>query len=84
MCEEGFTKKLPDNKYELTPKGRKEIEWPKRLHAEEPRTVEDVLEQMSGYVSYLEDLSKTQSVKVFANSPELKNLRERLARLGGE
>ncbi len=83
MTHEGVIKKLPDGKYELTQAGKEEMEGPRQFRSSEPRSVEEVLEQMSGYVSYLEDLSRTQAPKLKENSDRLKDLRDRLGGLGG-
>jgi DNA-binding PadR family transcriptional regulator len=83
MTHEGVIKKLLDGKYELTQAGKEEMEGPREFHRTEPRSVEQVLEQMSGYVSYLEDLSHTRANKIKENSSKLKDLRDRLGELGG-
>lgn len=83
MASEGIIRKLPDNKYEITAKGKEEIDWPRKFRSTEPRSVEEVLEQMSGYVSYLEDLSKTRSSELSASAQKLRNLSDRLDKLGG-
>ncbi len=84
MAREGSIKKLPDSRYELTDIGRQEADWPMRFRPTEPRSVDEVLEQVSGYVSYLEDLSKTDAAKVEGCSEKLGNLSDRLAKLGGK
>ncbi|HME18893.1 MAG TPA: PadR family transcriptional regulator [Nitrososphaerales archaeon] len=83
MAREGVIKKLPDNKYELTQAGKEEIDWPRQFPGSGPRSIQEVLEQMSGYVSYLEDLSRTQAPKVKESSEKIRELRDRLDRLGG-
>ena len=83
MAKEGAINKLPDGKYELTSAGKEEVDWPKQLRGTEPRSIEEVLEQMSGYVSYLEDLSKTDGAKMEKNSARFRDLRDRLDKLGG-
>jgi DNA-binding PadR family transcriptional regulator len=83
MMHEGVVRKLPDGKYELTDKGKEEVDWPSRFKSSEPRSVEEVIEQMSAYLSYLEDLSKSRPAAVAENSEKLKELRERLVALGG-
>jgi len=80
--KEGAIRKLPDRRYELTKAGRDEIDVPGEFQG--PRSVSDILEQMSGYVSYLEDLSKSDEAKVKEGSAKLSELAERLARLGAK
>jgi DNA-binding PadR family transcriptional regulator len=84
MAKEGVIEKLPDGRYELTDAGKQEIYWPMQFRPAEPRSVDEVLEQVSGYVSYLEDLSSTDAAKVAGCSEKLGTLSERLAKLGGK
>ncbi|HYC11724.1 MAG TPA: PadR family transcriptional regulator [Nitrososphaerales archaeon] len=83
MAREGTIKKNPDNRYELTEAGRKEAEWPGQFPGMGPRSVQDILVQMSGFVSYLEDISKTDASKVKESSDKIKELGNRLGKLGG-
>jgi DNA-binding PadR family transcriptional regulator len=83
MEKDGVIAKLPDRRYELTKAGRDEADWPHGSPGAGPRSVSDVIEQMSGYVSYLEDLSKSEGEKVKDSAPKIRELSERLARLGG-
>ncbi len=84
MVKEGVVKQLDDKKYEITDSGREELDWPRRMRPNEPRSVEEVLRQVSGYVSYLEDISRTDAAKVKENAAEVKTLAERLRNLGGQ
>ena len=83
MAKEGVVKKLEGGRYEVTPAGKGEMDWPKHGGEEGPRSVEDVVEQLAGYVSYLEDLASSDGAKVRQNSQRLKELGERLGRIGG-
>jgi DNA-binding PadR family transcriptional regulator len=84
LTEEGLLKKRADDgRYEITPQGKEEVEWPSRMRGESPRSVEGVIEEMSHYVSYLEDLAQSKDGKVTANASKIKELSERLARIGG-
>jgi len=83
MSKEGVIRKLPDKKYELTQAGRDEVDWPKQFPGPGPSSVADILEQMSGFVSYLEDLSETEALKVKENQDKIKALGDRLGKLRG-
>jgi DNA-binding PadR family transcriptional regulator len=83
MEEEGAIRQLPNRKYELTELGRREIRgWPIRVRTSGPKTVDEVLEQMSGYVSYLEDLAQSDRGNLLANSARIRDISSRLSRLG--
>ena len=74
-----------DNRYSLTPKGREEIDhpflWPGRPGSS-PRSVEAVLDEISNYVSYLEDLSQASDNRVGPNAERIRELSARLAKIG--
>ena len=82
MTEEGLIKKMEDGKYDLTPQGRVEIDWPYHMK-HEPRSVEEVVKQINSYVSYLEDISATDKVRVAEQAQKLKELSTRLAKAAG-
>jgi DNA-binding PadR family transcriptional regulator len=86
MVEEGVLNRSSDNRYSLTAKGREEIEhpfpWMGRA-VSPPRSVEGALDEISSYVSYLEDLARSQDDKVVQNASKIKELSSRLARIGG-
>ncbi len=83
MSREGVIRKRADGKYELTASGKEEMNWPKHFKNPEPRSVDEVLEQMSGYVSYLEDLSRDRPQTLGGSAQTLRDLGARLGRLGG-
>jgi DNA-binding PadR family transcriptional regulator len=78
---EEITKKRSDGRYELTEKGQKEFEWPWGMPQKQPRTVEEVIAEMGGYVSYLDDLNKSSRLKIAPHVDELRVLRDRLTSL---
>jgi DNA-binding PadR family transcriptional regulator len=84
LSAEGLIKKREsDGRYEVTPQGRVEAEWPSRAANSGPLTVERILEDISSNVSYLEDLARAKDQKVAESSRQMKELAKRLARLGG-
>ncbi len=84
LAQDGLIKKRDDGRYELTEKGKEETEWPfgmsSRGHA---RSVEDMLSEISGYVSYFEDLSKSNKSKMAPYKEKIKNIENRLSALAG-
>ena len=81
MAQEGLIKKKEDGRYDLTPQGKEEVTWPSHM-AHEPRSVEDVVTKISSYVSYMEDISATEGDKVKAQAKRIKDLSERLSKMG--
>jgi DNA-binding PadR family transcriptional regulator len=89
MAEEGLIKEVEDRRYQITPQGKEEIEWISRLRADrmkgrEPTTLGDVLGEISNNVSYLEDLSKSESPDLRTQSKKISELAARLQALGEE
>jgi len=81
LQKEGNIKKCDDGRYELTEKGKEEFEWPLGRQVKQPRTVDDIIAEMNNYVSYLEDLNRSDKSKVFTQIEQLKNIKDRLAAL---
>ncbi len=74
-----------DGKYELTDKGKQALDsWfmppfggPfRRVHS-----IDEMLNEMSGYVSYIEDLNRTDKTKVAPYHEKIQNLTKRLEQL---
>lgn len=82
LQKDGSIKKLEDGKYEITQRGMEEFEWPWGMPKKQPQTMDDILTEISGYVSYLEDLAKADSAKIVQYSPKIKDLQSRLSKLG--
>jgi DNA-binding PadR family transcriptional regulator len=85
--KDGDIKKLQDGRYALTDSGRSSFAWPPWMGPRTRRGPEDMLGEMEGYVSYLEDLSKTDRKKFDSYSSQLIRLRDRfnaLVQEGGE
>ena len=85
--KEGYVKKLDDGRYELTQKSRDELEWPPWMMGQRQQKVEEMLNEMNGYTSYFEDLSRSDRKKLDEHSDEIVRLRNRLSELlqdGGE
>ena len=82
LQKEGSIKKLEDGEYEITEIGKQEFEWPWGMQKKQPHTMDEVITAINGYVSYLEDLAKSDSSKIAQYSQKIKDLQERLSRLG--
>ena len=85
MVSEGVLSRSADDKYSLTEEGRAEIERP-FLRGDggtpQPRTVGGAIEVISSYTSYLEDLSRAKDADVLQNTAHIRELSERLAKVG--
>ncbi len=84
MTQEGLIKKNESGKYELTQKTREEIGSPFGMHGHSGRawTVEDMIREIDGYVSYFEDLAKTDRSRISPYADRLKGLAGRLSNVG--
>ena len=81
LQKEGSIKKLEDGKYGITERGKQEFEWPWGMQKKQPHTMDEVMTEINGYVSYLEDLVKSDSSKIAQYSQKIKELKERLSKL---
>jgi DNA-binding PadR family transcriptional regulator len=82
LQKEGSIKKLEDGKYEITEIGKQEFEWPWAMQKKQPHTMDEVITAINSYVSYLEDLAKSDSSKIAQYQQKIKDLQERLSKLG--
>ncbi len=85
MVEEGILTESDEKRYGLTVKGRDEVEhpWPWfEGQAPAPRTVEGAIEELTSYVSYLEDLARSNDRRITDNAEIIGQLGRRLTKLG--
>jgi len=84
MVTEGVLKKLEGKKYSLTERGLEEIDRPFSWMGPSysPRSPEEVAEVISSYVSYLEDVADSDKGKLLNTKGKIKELSNRLAKLG--
>ena len=84
MASEGTILKRPDGKYELTPNAKKELSASFGPRFRGPLTTSDMVSEMQGFVSYMEDLKESgrEELKTYEN--KLRELARRLDRLSGE
>ena len=82
MAREGLIVRKEDGRYELTEKGKTESEWSFGMPFKNgPRGIDQMLGEIGGYVSYFEDLAKTDKSKLAHYEKSIKDLTERLSRL---
>lgn len=81
LVQEGLVRKRDDGKYELSQKGRDEMGWPFGFHGGQPRTVEDMLKEIGGYVSYFEDLAKSDRSRIDPYKDKIVDVVNRLSAL---
>ena len=83
MSDEGLVRRRQeDGKYEITAQGKEEVEWPTRMRPGGPRSVGGMIDDLSNYVSYLEDLAREKDPRLMENAGRIKELAARLSRLG--
>jgi len=83
LSKEGLVKKREsDGKYEITPQGREEAEWPARMRGTGPRSVEGILGDISSNISYLEDMARSKDQQFTQNSKLIRELADRMTKLG--
>ncbi len=87
MEKEGLLERSADKKYSLTEHGREEFEHPfpflRTVPTSAPRSVEGVLDELSSYVSYLEDVAHAKDGRLTSSAPLIKDLGDRLSKIGG-
>ncbi len=81
LAQDGLIRKREDGRFELTDKGREEVEFPFGTSPGHPRSVEDMLNEISGYVSYFEDLSKSDKSRIESYRERIKSIEKRLSAL---
>jgi len=78
LTEEGLVKKLDNGKYELTEAAQDEMEWSFGPSYRKPRTMEGTLKEVSGFASYVEELSKSDPKRVEPYLKKISDLADRL------
>ena len=84
MAQDGLVRRREDGRYEITEKGKSESEWsfgmPFRTG---PRGVDQMLGEIKGYLSYFEDLARSDPSKLKNYEKSLNEIDERLRKLFG-
>ncbi len=87
LVQEGSLARREDGRYELTPTGRQAMEmpwgpWgPWGMRGPQAAGLDGVLNEMGGYVSYLEDVARTDPSGFARNRERIKGLADRLSAL---
>jgi DNA-binding PadR family transcriptional regulator len=81
MTQEGLIQKREDGRYELTEKGKQEVEWPFGAPMPRRSSIESILQEMQDNISYLEDLKRSNSQKLGPIQSSIRDMAERLSRL---
>src|SRR5487761_794790 len=82
MSQEGLITKRDDGRYELTEKGKQESEWSFGMPFRQgPYSVENMLGEMKSYVSYFEDLAKSDPTKLKTYNEKIKEIADRLSKI---
>jgi DNA-binding PadR family transcriptional regulator len=81
MTKDGLIQKREDGRYEITEKGKSEAEFPFGMPFGGPRGADQMLSEINGYVSYFEDLARSDRSKFSQYQASIKQLNERLSKL---
>jgi DNA-binding PadR family transcriptional regulator len=76
LAKDEFIVKMPDGRYQITEKGLEEIK--EVLPPRKPRTTEDILNEIEGYISYLEEIGKD---KISPYKFKIESIKSRLEKL---
>ncbi len=84
MTKDDLIQKREDGRYEITEKGRGESEWPFGMPFgnRPPHGVDQMLGEINGYISYFEDVARSDRQKLQQYQSTLRELSARLSKLG--
>jgi DNA-binding PadR family transcriptional regulator len=81
LADDGLVKKRDDGRYELTEKANQGLESSFGPRFRRPQTTDDVMHEIGGFVSYLEDLSKSGGSELQPHRDKIRELSKRLSDL---
>ncbi|HYT00244.1 MAG TPA: PadR family transcriptional regulator [Thermoplasmata archaeon] len=81
LQREGMIQKRDDGRYEITKSTRDELEGMPGMGRGRPHGIADMLNEIEGYVSYFEDVDKSDPSKLQPLREGVKRIAERLVRL---
>jgi DNA-binding PadR family transcriptional regulator len=85
LTKEGMVKKKEDGRYELTDKASDELEGSfGHSFGRRERSVDEMFDEVSGMVSYMEELVKSDPAKLKEHREQLQSLADRLSKLLGD
>jgi len=81
LTNDGMIRKRDDGRYELTEKANEELEWSFGPSFRKSRSVEEMMDEISGFVSYMEDLKKSGKLKAASFRERFRDLGKKLTSL---
>jgi DNA-binding PadR family transcriptional regulator len=81
LATEGVIKKRDDGRYELTESATEEMDWGMGSSFRKRQSVDEMMTEVSGFVSYIEELNRSDPAKAAAYRDKMKELAERLSAL---
>lgn len=86
MTQEGLVTKNAAGKYELSQRAKEEMGWSSHggMHQGRPQTIEEMLDEISGYASYFEDLDRSDKARLNQHRAKIKSVAQRLSALSAE
>jgi len=84
MSDQGIVKMRDDKRYELTSKGRTQAEGSFGPRRRRPRTMDDMVDQMHSFVSYMEDAKASGREDLQPHLAKLRGLAKRIREVAGE
>lgn len=84
LAEDGLVKQREDGRYELTAKASDGLESSFGPRFRKPQTVEHMMDEIGGFVSYLEDLGKSRRSDLQPHLNKMKSLSKRLSDMAEE
>jgi DNA-binding PadR family transcriptional regulator len=79
LTSDGMIRKKDDGRYELSDKAHDELEWSFGPSFRKPRSMDDMINEVSGFVSYFEELNKADRTKAAPYIDKIKEIADRLA-----
>lgn len=79
LVGEGLVNKKADGRYELTDKAQSELEWSFGPSFSRPRSLEQTFGEVSGFVSYLEEVISSNPKEAEPYMAKIKELADKLA-----
>jgi DNA-binding PadR family transcriptional regulator len=83
LTTEGVLRRKEDGRYELTAKGHDASDWTAGWLSGRPRGAKEIVDEVTSYVAYLEDLSHSEKGGLAAERARLGKLAQRLQELAG-
>ena len=87
LAQEGLIARQADGRYALTVTGQQAMEWPPWMpwgpRGPQAPGVDGVVGELNGYVSYLEDVARSDRAGIDRNREKIKSLADRLSALTG-